>query len=126
MCHWSSPSGHCFFNQVIVSRDNVGSVNKSHIVTWDSNNISLCYNNINSRATEGQMVNIYITHPISYHTDSYKVNNVMCFDFVSDTDMRLINGTYKGTVEVFYDGQWGTICDDSIGDDAQAPILICK
>ncbi len=40
--------------------------------------------------------------------------------------MRLVNGpnSYTGTVEVFYEGQFGTICDDG-WDDTDADI-VCR
>lgn len=46
----------------------------------------------------------------------------------SDTDslnIRLEDGTtYSGRIEVFHDGMWGTVCDDSFGENEA--IVVCR
>ncbi|KAJ8312357.1 hypothetical protein KUTeg_009730 [Tegillarca granosa] len=55
-----------------------------------------------------------------------KVNTYISLLFCNIVNVRLVNGTAsnKGRVEIFHNGQWGTICDDSWNNnDAH---VVCK
>ena len=43
-----------------------------------------------------------------------------------DGEIQLVGGgaPYRGRVEIFYDRQWGTICDDSW--DLQDATVVCR
>ena len=47
-------------------------------------------------------------------------------DGAAEGDVRLINGSteQEGRVEIFHDGQWGTVCDDRFVDDDA--MVVCR
>ena len=72
---------------------------------------------------------IPLIHPlheyhISYNTVQFRKSLLkgVCID----GDVRLEDGNreYEGRIEVCYDGEWGTVCDDGI-DDSVAEV-VCR
>ncbi|KAJ8047464.1 Deleted in malignant brain tumors 1 protein [Holothuria leucospilota] len=59
----------------------------------------------------------------SHNCDHTEDAGVYC---INDGEIRLINGlsSNKGRVEIFHDGQWGTVCDDGWGDTDAA--VVCR
>ena len=51
-------------------------------------------------------------------------DNEMILQGVDDIRLVGANSTLEGRVEVFYDGEWGTVCDDSF--DINEAHVICR
>ena len=52
----------------------------------------------------------------------------LCFPFedVCNGDVKLEDGVreYEGRIEICYDGEWGTVCDDGINDSVAE--VVCR
>jgi len=46
--------------------------------------------------------------------------------FLVGTPVRLVNGfsSYSGRLEVYYNGQWGTVCNDNF--DVNSLTVVCR
>ena len=53
--------------------------------------------------------------------------NYVHYYFQGSTDalVRLSNGDH-GIVQVYYDGQYGTVCDDTFGDNDVGCTIVCR
>jgi len=41
-------------------------------------------------------------------------------------DREDLAGTFSGRLEVFYNGEWGTVCDDIFDGDNNGPQVVCR
>ncbi|XP_053375577.1 scavenger receptor cysteine-rich type 1 protein M130-like isoform X1 [Mercenaria mercenaria] len=56
--------------------------------------------------------------------DSFEIG--ICTTIACSASVRLVNGThrYEGRLEVYHNGEWGTVCDDGFGRDEAR--VVCK
>jgi deleted-in-malignant-brain-tumors protein 1 len=46
---------------------------------------------------------------------------------LTGSSVRLVGGTrFEGLMELFYNGVWGTVCDDNFDTNTKGPTVTCK
>jgi hypothetical protein len=46
---------------------------------------------------------------------------------LTGSSVRLVGGTrFEGLMEFFYNGVWGTLCDDNVDTNTKGPTVTCK
>ncbi|XP_072048754.1 uncharacterized protein [Amphiura filiformis] len=51
----------------------------------------------------------------------------LCGDMINDGDVRLVAGSSSaGRLEIYHDGQWGTVCDDSFDSNNNGATVACR
>lgn len=67
-----------------------------------------------------------ICHEAVHHIDDNKYLRISFLILSIETKVRLVHGSTssRGRVEISYRGEWGTICDDSFGQEEA--IVVCR
>ncbi|KAK3586510.1 hypothetical protein CHS0354_033530 [Potamilus streckersoni] len=84
--------------------------------------VGILFENVNCKGNETSIKNCKHNRWGMHDCDPNEAVGILCRD-LANTDLRLTDGGFhnQGRLEIFYRGQWGTVCDDG-WDDKDATV----